>query len=147
MKHLLRSLPVYLLIILFVYAPVSKLLAPGEFLGQLYNQPFPHWAADVLFYALPLIELLAVGLLLSERFRLAGLWLSTGMMLAFTGYVGTVLLHAWPRVPCSCGGILNRMSWRAHFAFNLAFLLVCATGLLLTYSSRPKPRFRLSRIS
>jgi hypothetical protein len=122
MQTFLKSLPQSLLVLLFVYAAASKLADFGDFRGQLYNQTFPHGLADLLLYALPAAELLAVALLLFPRTQLTGLVISLDLLLLFTGYITQVLLHFWDRVPCSCGGILSHMGWGTHLAFNLVFI-------------------------
>lgn len=112
----------FLLMLLWVYAAVSKLLAAAAFREQLYNQTFPHVLADGLYYALPFAELLAAGLLSFTRTQTAGRWLSLGLLSIFSGYIVLVLLHFWSRVPCSCGGILSHMGWQMHLFFNLFFI-------------------------
>lgn len=129
MKNIIRALLPASLILLFIYAAASKLADFHYFKGELYNQAFPHAVADVLLFAIPAAELLAVALLLFERGRLYGLGLSLLLMVLFTGYIALVKLHFWPRVPCSCGGILSHMSWTAHLIFNCAFLLVSIGAL------------------
>ena len=89
MKHLLTAL----LILLYVYAASSKLLDFTAFRGQLYNQSFPHGLADVLLYVLPAAELLTAGLLYFDRTRRAGLWVSLGLLVVFTGYILAVKLQ------------------------------------------------------
>ena len=124
MKNIRQQLPVLLLIVLYVYAVTSKLGDLSEFRSQLYNQTFPHALADILLVALPALEILTVGLLFFPRTVLTGLYFSAGLLAVFTGYILLVKLHVWARVPCSCGGILNRMSWTTHLIFNLCFLIL-----------------------
>jgi hypothetical protein len=38
--------------------------------------------------------------------------------------------------PCSCGGVLVRLSWRQHVLFNMFFLLVCGSGIVLERKHR-----------
>lgn len=130
MRKQVNNLLVSLLILLFIYAPVSKLLAPEDFRGQLRNQPFPHVVADLLFYGLAPVELIAGLLLLTHRFRRTGLWLCTGLMTAFTLYIALALAGYWNRLPCSCGGILNGLPWTVHLIFNLVYLVICVSALL-----------------
>jgi putative oxidoreductase len=122
MRHLSRSLPAALLILLYFYAALSKLLDFSLFHAQLYRQPFPHDVADLLHYGLPGVELLTVLLLMIPRTISTGLQLSLVLLLLFTGYIALALLHFWSHVPCSCGGVLSRLSWRSHFVFNCFFL-------------------------
>jgi hypothetical protein len=136
MKTTAKSLLSALLILLFVYAAVSKLLDPDEFRAQLYRQPFSHGFADLLLYSLPASELLAAALLGFDRTRLTGLFLSLGLLLSFTIYISLGLLHYWAAVPCSCGGILRHMGWGAHLVFNLVFTGVNLTAIFL---SRQRP--------
>jgi len=116
---------------LFTYAAISKLADPALFRAQLYLQPFPQGFADLLVYALPTVELVAAGLLCLELTRQAGLWLSLALMSGFTAYIAFLLLFHQGPLPCSCGGILNRMSWQAHLLFNFCFVLVSAAAIRL----------------
>jgi hypothetical protein len=34
-------------------------------------------------------------------------------------------------IPCSCGGILQKMSWNQHLVFNFLFVSLAAAGILL----------------
>lgn len=129
MKKLFSSASEALLVLLFVYAACSKLLAFDDFRGQLHNQPIPYGLAEVLWYGLPALELLAAALLLFTRTVFGGLVLSAFLLLVFSGYISLVLLGAWARVPCSCGGILNGMSWGPHLAFNLLFLAISLAAI------------------
>jgi putative oxidoreductase len=136
MKTTASSLSSALLILLFIYAAMSKLLTFTDFKYQLYNQNFPHRLADSLRYILPAAELLAALLLCFARSRLAGLYLAFSLLAAFTLYIAMVLLHYWNRVPCSCGGILSHLSWGAHLIFNCAFLLLNLIAINLHFTAR-----------
>lgn len=120
-----------LLIGLFVYASLSKLLAYNEFRFAMLNQPIPHWSAKLLSLILPIIELIVASLLMNSRTRLIGLYASGLLMLIFTSYVGLVLANGFGRIPCSCGGILKNMGWHVHFVFNIFFLLLAIVGIIL----------------
>lgn len=129
MRNIIRTVVPPLLIILFIYAGLSKWLTFAEFRGQLHNQPFPGWLADTLSYTLIPLELLAAVLLCFPGTQRAGLRLSFALMLSFTGYIALIMLHAWDRIPCSCGGIFQHMSWSTHLIVNTAFLALSVAGL------------------
>jgi putative oxidoreductase len=137
MKTTAKPLLTALLILLFVYAAVSKLINPDEFRAQLYRQPFAHGLADLLLYTLPASELLAAVLLGFDRTRLTGLFLSLGLLLSFTIYISLGLLHYWAKIPCSCGGILSHMGWGAHLVFNSLFTGINLTAILLPNHHHP----------
>jgi len=121
-----------LIILLFAYAAVSKLTDFETFRHQLHNQNIPKGLATPLAYIIPGVELLTIVLLLRSRTFQAGLLLSMLLLAGFTAYVGLVLFHYWNKVPCSCGGILNHMSWTFHFWFNCFFLCIAIAAYILT---------------
>jgi hypothetical protein len=127
-----------LLIILWIYAAGSKLWFYPAFKIQLNRQPLPHWSIPILAWALPLVELIAVVLLSFQRTLGNGFFLSFLLMFAFTVYIGLGLAHVYDKVPCSCGGILEKIGWKGQLIFNIFFLLLSLAGLLLQ-KSRYKP--------
>lgn len=137
MKKTLRiDIIAFLLILLFVYTAASKLMDFDKFQGQMHNQALPHWVATTSIWTLPEIELIVAFLLIFSLTRLAGLYASLLLMVVFTGYIGLVLLHVFSRVPCSCGGVLKVMGWKVHFFFNVFFLLLSYTGIVLMNRER-----------
>jgi putative oxidoreductase len=120
-----------LLILLFVYTSVSKWLAFKKFIGEMNNQPFPNWMTPVLVWTLPAAEVLIAGLLMFDRTQLIGFRASLILMLLFTVYTGLVLLNVFGRTPCSCGGVIEQLSWGQHLFFNLFFVAVALTGIWL----------------
>jgi putative oxidoreductase len=136
MKTAIKSLPQLILIILFVYAAVSKVEAFTLFRISLYRQAFRHAFADVLLYLLPALELLTVVLLLSRKAFLAGLLLSLFLLSMFTGYIMLIILHWWKHVPCPCGGLLEHLSWPAHFLFNCFFIALNLVAIYIHVKER-----------
>lgn len=130
-KNILSEGGVALLILLFLYTALSKLLDFQAFHGQLLLQPFPRWSVVFLQWGLPAIELLACWLLLRRRTRLSGLYLSAALMAVFTGYIALVLSGAFGSIPCSCGGVLEQLSWEAHLLFNCFFVAIAIIAIRL----------------
>ena len=123
-----------LLILLFLYTSLSKWLDFKGFTGDMYNQPFSHKIAPIIIWTLPAMELLIVLALLFEKTRRAGLWASLILMLLFTIYTILVLSRFFSRVPCSCGGVIKRLSWSQHLFFNLFFVGISIAGIILRRS-------------
>lgn len=120
-----------LLVALFVYTAVSKMLDLATFSEQMHNQPLPGWLTESLIWAIPSLELAISGLLIIRPFRLYGLLLAFVLLSMFTVYVGLVYFHSFHRIPCSCGGVFEDMSWGAHLIFNIAFTSITLAGLYL----------------
>jgi len=36
-----------------------------------------------------------------------------------------------PKLPCSCGGVIQKMTWGQHVIFNLFFTLLALVGIWL----------------
>lgn len=119
-----------LLVFLFIYTGISKLIDYTTFRQQLGQSPFITFYAPVIAWALPVGELVIAVLLLMPRWRLQGLYLSFFLLCLFTFYLGAMLRLSY-YIPCSCGGVLQALSWPAHIVFNVVFILLSAGGVLL----------------
>jgi hypothetical protein len=119
-----------LLLFLFIYAALSKLLDFGKFKYQLSQSPFITNISRWVVWVIPLGEIFISILLIIKRTRLAGLYLSFFLMLLFTGYIFIMLRYS-SYLPCSCGGVLSEMSWKQHFVFNLAFTGLALLGVVI----------------
>ena len=119
-----------LLVILFIYTGLNKMLDYSEFRSQLGRSPFIHPLAGFISAVLPAGELAVAATLVFKRTRLLGLYLSFFLMTLFTGYIFIMLEYSFD-LPCSCGGVLAALSWKDHLIFNIAFTLLAMTGILL----------------
>jgi hypothetical protein len=126
----------FLLILLFIYTAVSKLIDFEQFKGQMYNQTLPHGVATLLIWTLPEIEILTGLLLLFEKTKPYGFYLSLILMILFTSYIILVLLNYFGRVPCSCGGVIKALGWKKHLILNLFFLLLSILAIFITNRER-----------
>lgn len=121
----------FLLMLLFLFASVSKWLAFKTFIGDINNQPFPNWLTPWITNLLPPIEVLIVLALMFEKTRTAGLYASLILMSAFSIYSAAVLLKFFDYIPCSCGGIIKNLSWRDNLILNLFFVAISVVGIVL----------------
>jgi len=85
----------------------------------------------VTLEAIPSLELAIALALMFERTRMMGMIASLLLMTLFTIYTGSVLLHFFAYVPCSCGGVIRKLSWPQHMVFNLFFVTISAMGIIL----------------
>ena len=120
-----------LLILLFLYASLSKFLDFKTFTGEMNNQPLPNSWTPFLVWFIPCTEITISLALLFEYTRLLGLYASLILMSLFTVYTVIILLHFFSYVPCSCGGVIKRLTWRQHLVFNLFFVALSVLGIIL----------------
>ncbi|MBY0482183.1 MAG: hypothetical protein K2Q21_12560 [Chitinophagaceae bacterium] len=120
-----------MLILLMLYAGLSKLLIEQSFATQLAQSPLiPGPIVPWLAYVLPLGEILVAVMLVTEKFKQFGLHLSFLLMLFFTCYLFTLTI-LYHNLPCSCGGILGKMNYTTHIIFNIFYTLIALAGILL----------------
>ncbi|ACU62985.1 MauE/DoxX family redox-associated membrane protein [Chitinophaga pinensis] len=129
-RKLLSDILSALLVFLFIYTGMSKLLDYHTFRRQLGQSPFITLYAPVIVWALPLGEIIIAGLLLYTRTRLMGFYLSFFLLSLFTFYLVAMLRLSY-FIPCSCGGVLQHLSWNAHIVFNIVFVILSTIGVLL----------------
>jgi hypothetical protein len=119
-----------LLILLFTYTAVSKLMGLDLFRILLAQAPGIGDQASWLYIVIPAVELIIAALLFFPATRLKGLYASFVLMLSFTVYVG-YMVNIGGNLPCSCGGVISAMTWQQHLYFNILFTLAALAGIIL----------------
>src|ERR1700689_5329557 len=116
----------WLFIALFIYAASSKLIQFDKFKVQIGKSPLlTAFSAQVAWF-IPAVEITIALMLLSKTMQLLGLCLAFTLMTIFSAYIFCILRFSY-YVPCSCGGILQNMSWLQHLYFNLLFVFLGVT--------------------
>jgi len=131
---------IWLLIILWSYAVFAKLADFPLYQKQMRQQVFSPAVSAYLVYLILFLESLAMLSLMFMATRRTGLILSLLLLIGFTIYIILIMGGYFPKVPCSCGGLISKMSWKNHLYFNLIFMvmnLVC-----LYYSPQKERRFQ-----
>jgi len=127
---LFTEIIIYSFFLLFLYAATSKLFDFHNFKIQLSKSPILTNFAVVLVWLVPAIEISTAIMLLFSRTLLIGLYFSFGLMTLFTAYIIAILKFT-DSIPCSCGGILQSMSWNQHLVFNAVFIMLAFIGIIL----------------
>lgn len=130
-----------LLILLFVYASLSKFLDWRTFNREMAHQPLPHTLTRLLVWIVPFSEIAISVSVVFERTRLLGFYASTVLMGTFTIYTAIVLMHFLPFIPCSCGGVIKRLTWPQHLVLNLFYTGLSVVGVVLQRKKQLKPIF------
>jgi putative oxidoreductase len=134
-RELVLFIVILLIVMMWLYAGFSKYFDFAGFKRDMYKQPFPTWLSDILVIILPPMEIAAALIVAWQKTRRIGLVVTEVLMAAFTLYIIAIMLNFFPRVPCSCGGIIKSFTWEEHLKFNLFFVAIGITGLLVNKAS------------
>ncbi|MGV8964373.1 MAG: MauE/DoxX family redox-associated membrane protein [Candidatus Saccharimonadaceae bacterium] len=118
----------FLYILLFVYAAINKILDFENFQVQLAQSPLLSAFAGPISYMVLVVEVVIAVLLCFQKFKKAGLYAGFSLMVMFTGYI-VIILEYSPFIPCSCGGVLEKMTWNQHLVFNAIFVVLGGLAL------------------
>jgi uncharacterized membrane protein YphA (DoxX/SURF4 family) len=128
LKNNILSVICYLYMLLFTYAAISKILDFQNFKVQIGQSPLLSAFAGSVSWLVPLVELVIVIMFLFTRFRLTALFASFSLMVMFTAYIFIILNYS-SFIPCSCGGILEKLGWKEHLVFNIVFITLSIIGI------------------
>lgn len=120
----------YFFILLFIYAAVSKLMDFEAFQVQLAQSPLLSAYAGAISYAVIIVEIILAVMLCLSKTRLIGLYASFGLMVSFTVYI-YLILNFSDFVPCSCGGILEKLGWTEHLIFNIVCVILALVSIFI----------------
>src|SRR5215218_6411620 len=126
-KSRLSDVIASLLIFLFVYTAISKLINLHQFKVVLEKSNYLKGYADLIAVLVPSLEIVISILLFFPISRRQGLLASTILMLLFTLYVGAMVVFL-RELPCSCGGVIQTLSWHEHLIFNLVITFISYWG-------------------
>lgn len=126
-----------ILALVFLYAGISKLLDYPTFSTQLAKSPLLSDQANNIAWSLPVIEIAIAIMLFITGLRQFALYAFLFLMSSFTIYL-LVILNFSDYIPCSCGGILQKMSWEAHVIFNLAIIAINLFAIYLFNKTQGK---------
>ncbi len=128
-RYFVKAVSIFLAL-LFIYAAASKLFDFEAFQVQLAQSPLLSAYAGIISYGILIIEFAVAFMLLIPNSNRLGLYASIGLMSAFTLYIYLILNYS-DFVPCSCGGILEKLGWTEHLIFNICFLVLAIIGLYI----------------
>lgn len=134
-KDIISGLFVALLILLFSYTSASKLLDHHRFVFQLGMSPssLVKATAPLISWILPAIEaVVAIGLL-TKKYRIWALFSSLVLLISFEVYIIYMLVSGL-NIPCTCGGVISKMTWNQHVIFNMIFILIAI--MLLVFNNK-----------
>lgn len=119
-----------LFILLFFYTALSKSFEINNTVYVLERTPLFSSLAVPGAWTIVITEYIVAILLFFPRTKKAGLYGSLLLMGGFTLYIVYMMLVI-PDLPCTCGGVISKMTWSQHLIFNIFFTLLALTGILL----------------
>jgi len=115
---------------LFLYTAYAKIIDHDRFLKGLTRVHLISGFAVFLSFAVPIVEIIVVLLLLIPRIAITGLYCFITIMTVFTIYIISAM--TWEKkLPCSCGGAIEKLSWSQHIWFNLTYISIAIFALWL----------------
>ncbi|MBZ4036695.1 hypothetical protein K6T82_18135 [Flavobacterium sp. 17A] len=135
LKKIIVEIICFLLIALFIYAAVSKLLDFKNFQAQLGQSPLLSAYTGFISFAVIILEIIIALLLSIPKTRLIGLFGAFSLMVMFTAYILIITNYSY-YVPCSCGGILQNMEWKGHLVFNICFTIFSIIAVFFQIDSQ-----------
>lgn len=115
-------------VLLFMYTASSKILTFSVFTETLAKLPLIGGCAGFLAYAIPGVEILISLLLIIPLTKRLGMIAALLLMSLFTLFL-VYMVATVTYLPCSCGGVIARLSWEQHILFNTAFVIAAIVGL------------------
>jgi hypothetical protein len=125
------------LIFLFIYTGLSKYMDLGRFYFVLYSSPLLGRFARALAIGLPGTEIIMAILLSIPKTRKIGFYSSSVLLLIFTIYLSYMIATS-SKLPCSCGGVISKLSWKNHIFFNLFWIVMALIGVKLSGAGHQK---------
>lgn len=106
-------------IVLWLYAGTIKLIDHKFFVHQLEMSPLFAPVAVLVSYTFPVIEFATTLLLIFNRTIRIGLYMTLLLFASLSLYIIYLFILA-PKVPCACGGIIEKLNWMGHLILNIS---------------------------
>jgi len=126
-----------LFIFLFTYTGITKSHKFELFSYVLSKSSLIGGNAKLVAWSILISESAAILLLIISPLRYYGFMTCAALMALFTGYILSMLMTQ-STLPCSCGGILNKLSWKDHLYLNFILTVLAVVGLFLEKKKHSK---------
>jgi hypothetical protein len=102
-----------LLVLLWLYTGLDKLVDYKSYWHSMCLQIFPRSVLKIIVPVVPIVEL-GIGLLFFRpKWRGYAYVSSLLLLVSFTIYVALIYFGYFPKRPCACAGLFEKMSWGA----------------------------------
>lgn len=111
-----------MIVCLYVFVVVNKLVGFDPFVSQLKQQQLLRDYATLIAIGVPLVHSLLVVLIILPKTRSYAILASMLVIGAYTLYIGFNLQEKFGLAPCNCVGIWHTMSWETQYIINFVIL-------------------------
>lgn len=132
----LESIMNYFLVILFLYAGLTKILEGNLFYQNLLGSPVIEndTIATLTSWLAPLLEILTSILLMSRKTRNKGFYLACFLLIIYTLYLLDLLFFS-TGIPCTCRAFFQFLDWYGHLYFTIGCMLLVMLNIII-YSNK-----------
>jgi len=123
----------YCCLFLFVYAGYAKIVDHKRFIQGLARVHIIHDYAMLISILVPFVEILIAFALIVPKTMKIGFISFIAITTCFTAYIISAMIWE-PKLPCRCGGVIEKLTWTQHIWFNLAFIILAIVGVRLLNS-------------
>ena len=142
-KNTVIEIITILFMALFFYTAINKLMVIPTLTSVLSQYPILGAYPKMAAWTIPIFEITIVGLLYFKRN--VGLWVSMITMACFSVYVSYMLLFH-PKLPCTCGGLIQQLNWPQHLLLNIILFLLALISIVLTKQQQKHSLYHLSNL-
>ena len=131
-KNLIISIAIFANFIIFFYSGIDKLLHFNQFVNNFSKSPFsPQKYLEELCAFIIFLEIGFSILLFFDRTKRISLIGFGILSFLFSSYISLMIFFS-PYLPCSCGGIIDLLSWNEHLVLTtcLFFLSFYSSTLI-----------------
>lgn len=121
-----------LFVFLYLYTAIDKFVNLEHFYQVMTKSLLLRSYAAILSGMIPAVEAALAVLLIIPRTRWIGLLGATILISIFAAYIFYMLITS-SDLPCTCGGIIQELTWGQHLVLNLGMMVGGIVALKYTY--------------
>jgi uncharacterized membrane protein YphA (DoxX/SURF4 family) len=134
-KNWLVDVSQILLVGVFLYSAISKVLDYSDYYRNLMRSPLFHTGEVLIIsHVVIIIEFATAVMLLIPKTRRTAFGLAFFLLISFSFYL-TAIAFFFSSLPCGCGGILSKLGFGPHIVINLLSALFATVGFFKSESS------------
>ncbi len=124
------------LLCMYIFASIGKWIDLPGFQQQVANIYYLEAYAPAIAIVMPVLHVIAAFLLIADKTRLIGLYISLFILMGYTAFIGLNILKYFGPAPCNCVGIWHTVGWEEHYYINWALIFINVIALMAYYQRK-----------